>query len=61
MKKLDKKLFMFAENDFLNADKIEGDSLGFWRDAWRRLRKNKISMISLIVFLSLVFMAIFGP
>ena len=31
------------------------------QDAWRRLRKNPIAMISLVVLILLVAMAIFGP
>ena len=44
--------------DFLPADESEKQSLvvmresvGFWKDGMRRLKKNKIAMVSLIVVL----------
>src|SRR4051794_21120908 len=32
-----------------------------WRDAWRRLRRNKIAMLGLIVVVVLILIAIFAP
>ena len=34
---------------------------GLWRDAFGRLRKNRLAMVGLIVVLFLFFIAIFGP
>lgn len=33
---------------------------GFWRDAWRRLRKNKSAMLGLIILVVLILCAIFA-
>jgi len=41
------------------SDVIEGVSL--WQDAWRKLRKNKASMISAYVVLFLTLLCFFGP
>ena len=34
---------------------------GYWQDAWRRLKQNKIAMLGLGVIVFLVVLAIFGP
>ena len=34
---------------------------GLWRDAWGRLRKNKLAVLGLILVIGLVFVGIFGP
>jgi oligopeptide transport system permease protein len=36
-------------------------SLTYWQDVWRRLRKNKVAMISLIGILIILALAILGP
>lgn len=36
-------------------------SMTYWQDAWRRLKKNPIAMISLIMLIILVIMSIAGP
>ena len=33
----------------------------YWRDAWRRLKENKVAFAALIILLILVFFIIFGP
>jgi oligopeptide transport system permease protein len=34
---------------------------GLWRDAFGRLRKNKLAMVGLVLVILLIFVAIFGP
>lgn len=36
-------------------------SMTYWQDAWRRLKKSKVSMIALIILSILIVMAIIGP
>lgn len=36
-------------------------SLSYWKDAWKRLVKNKLAMLGLSFLIGLVVMAIFGP
>jgi oligopeptide transport system permease protein len=36
-------------------------SQGIWRDAFGRLRKNKLAMVGLVIVLFLFFLAVFGP
>ena len=47
-----------------DAEKVESvvrPSLSYWKDAWRRLRKNKLAMAGLIFLILLTLCAIFGP
>ncbi|RBP37243.1 ABC transporter permease [Garciella nitratireducens] len=57
-----------TEQDFERVGKnleesqaIVRPSLTYWQDAWRRLKKNKLAMISLVILIGIVFMCIFGP
>jgi oligopeptide transport system permease protein len=36
-------------------------SMGYWQDAWRRLRKNTVSMVSLVIILLIAVFAFAGP
>lgn len=33
----------------------------YWQDAWRRLKRNKIAVVSLVIILIIVLMAVVGP
>ena len=37
------------------------ESVGFWKDGFRRLRKNKVAMVCLIIILVIVFFSFFVP
>ena len=53
-KKFDPKLFELAPFNQAKGDEIKTESLNFWQDAFRRLRQNKPSIISLYAILILV-------
>ena len=53
--------FQIIGTDDFSADVIARPKIGYWADAWRRLKENKIALIALIVLLILVFMVNFGP
>ncbi len=36
-------------------------SSGLWRDAWSRLRRNKLALVGLVLVAGLAFVGIFGP
>ena len=36
-------------------------STGLWKDAFRRLRKNRLAMVGLVAVIVLLFLAVFGP
>lgn len=42
------------------AEKIAGESTSFWKDAWRRFRKNKLALFGIVVIFLLGFMSLFG-
>lgn len=44
-----------------DANRIERAPISYWQDAWRRLRKNPVAMISLATLLILVVLVIIGP
>ena len=55
-------------NSFLPADKQEQDDLikltentSYWKDAWRRLKQNKIAMVALVVIIAFLLFAFIGP
>ncbi|RSK26475.1 ABC transporter permease [Bacillus sp. HMF5848] len=60
-KNLDQDLFQPATIDESEREKIAGESTGFWKDAWRRLKKNPGAMIGIVLIGIIVLLAIFGP
>lgn len=44
-----------------DADKINRPTITFWQGAWRRLRKNPIAIIAMVLLAILVFFMLFGP
>ena len=57
-----------SEDDFSPATKEERDdfiqdrqSVSYWKDAWRRLRKNVVAMIALGIIIFLFLFAFAGP
>ncbi|MDR9818194.1 ABC transporter permease [Rhizobium hidalgonense] len=43
------------------TEAVEEPPVSLWRDAWYRLKRNKLAIFGLIVVLILAFTAIFGP
>lgn len=43
------------------GDQLVREPVTYWKDAWRRLRKNKIAMGSLVVLILFLIMVIIGP
>jgi oligopeptide transport system permease protein len=58
---LTKESFLPVAKDLKASQALVRPSLSYWKDAWRRLKKNKVAMISMwfLVFMALV--AIIGP
>ncbi len=61
-RELDPRLFESVEIDAYEGERIAGPPVGFWKDSWVRLKKNRGALISLAV-LVLVFIVAFviGP
>lgn len=43
------------------ADKITAPSTTYWSDVWRRLKKNRLAVLGLVLIVLLALLAIFGP
>lgn len=55
-------LFAPAERVAGADEKVSsGPPIGFWKDAWIRLRKNKAAIVSLFIIVFLITMAYVGP
>lgn len=57
---ISKDLFVPLEREILQVQKKE-ETLGYWQDAWIRLKKNKMALLGLIIIVCLIVVAIFGP
>lgn len=59
---LNKEDFTFAEQgDILRDTKLKTKPVGYFRDAWRRFKKNKASLVALGIIVFLILFAIFVP
>lgn len=58
---LDKKKFEILGCSDLDADKINAPAITFWGDAWRRLKKNPVAMVSLIFLIIIILLCVFAP
>lgn len=56
-----KDMFQVVGKDEMNYDKIVRPSLTYWADAWRRLKENKLAIMSIIILIVVVAMAFIGP
>jgi len=57
----DKKLFTPIKKEELGIKEFVRPPVGYWKDAWRRLKKNKLAMIGLVMVISLLLFAVLGP
>lgn len=58
----------YSQEDFMPASEVEKESLvvmresvSFWKDGFRRLRKNKVAMVSLIIIIFIMFISFIVP
>ncbi|MBE6049363.1 MAG: ABC transporter permease [Clostridium sp.] len=58
---LDKSLFTPLSEQERKFEQIQRPSVGYWKDAWRRLKENKVALVSLIIVILCVLSAIFIP
>jgi len=61
MAELSKEKFQIIGCNNLDSEGILRPSMTYWQDAWRRLKKNKVAMISLVLLGLIVLMTIIGP
>lgn len=60
-KKLTPDQFAKLSKDEKQTDTIVRESISAWKDAWLRLRSNKIAMAGLIILVIVAIMSIIGP
>jgi oligopeptide transport system permease protein len=61
LKDLDKSLFTPLSAEEKKFEQVERPSVGYWKDAWRRLKSNKVAIASLVVVILCVISAIVVP
>ncbi len=54
-------LFRTVGKSAADMDRVTRPNLSFWADAWRRLKKNRVALIGLVLILIYVILAIFAP
>lgn len=59
--KISPDMWIKLEKSEKDADKVSRKSLTFWQDAGRRLRQNKVAMISMITIIIIVLVCVFVP
>jgi oligopeptide transport system permease protein len=58
---IDKELFTPLSEEEKNFEQVIRPSVGFWADAWRRLKTNKLAIASLIAIVIIFILAFLGP
>ncbi len=59
--KIDKELFEVVGYDKEVSDAIVRPSITYWQDAWRRLKKNKVAMLSMLLLIIIGLACAFVP
>jgi oligopeptide transport system permease protein len=60
-RELTPELFEQLESGSQDSERVAGPSIGFWRDSWNRLKKNRAAFVGLIIILVLVALAAIAP
>lgn len=60
MSSIDKNKFTFVSDKEKEFEEFR-PSLTYWQDAWRRLKKNKMSMVGLIGIILIILFGVVGP
>lgn len=60
-KSLDKSQFVIVGKNIEKMEAITRPNLTYWKDAWRRIKKNKIAFAGLMIIIIYTLLAIFGP
>lgn len=58
---MDKALFTPLSEDEKNFEQVVRPSVGYWKDAWTRLKRNKVALVSLIVIVLIILAAMIVP
>ena len=58
---MDKQKFVIRGFTLDEANRIDRPTISYWQDAWRRLRKNPVAMVSLAVLVIMAVLCAVGP
>ena len=58
---IDSELFSPLSSEEKKAEEIVRPSVGYWANAWRRLKANKVALFSLVMIIIIIAFAILGP
>lgn len=58
---LDKRKFEIIGCSNMNAEEINRPNITYWQDAWRRLKKNPVAIVSLVFLIFMVIACFLGP
>ena len=58
---LRKEDFTFIDKEKEAQEEELRPSINYWQDAWRRLKENKVAILSLVILSSIIIMCIIGP
>ena len=61
MEKVKDSRFELIDSSKLDGDLVVRPNISYWKDAWRRLKKNPIAMGSLFILVVIILMSIFAP
>ena len=61
MSKIEKSQFEWVGANAAEAEKISRPSTSYWRDAMKRLKKNKPAMVCLVIILTIILLSVFVP
>jgi oligopeptide transport system permease protein len=61
LEKIPEQLWKPLGEEQQNKEKIVRPSMTYWQDAWRRLKKNKASILGLVIIIIITLLAIGGP
>jgi len=60
--KLDASKFVLVQSDEIIYDEaMDSKPIGYFKDAWIRFKRNRVSLVAFIILVSLILMAIIGP
>lgn len=61
IKDIDKSRFKTVGKNLEKMEAISRPNLTYWKDAWRRIKRNKIAFTGLIILILYIILSIFGP
>lgn len=61
MQEVSKDKFKKIKLDSSESNKMARPQISYWQDAWRRLKSNKVAILSLIILVLIIIMTIVGP